>query len=63
VAPAHQGRGLARLALDEVAAMALARGCAAVRLESVAAVPNLRPLYEGAGFALRGGAAPPKGMR
>ena len=54
VEPARHGRGLARAARAEVEAMARARGCAAVRFESVAAVRNLRPLYEAAGFAVVG---------
>jgi N-acetylglutamate synthase-like GNAT family acetyltransferase len=50
VSPDHQGRGVGRALLDQVAAWARAGGMPALTLTTFTHVPWNRPLYEHVGF-------------
>ncbi|RQP22389.1 GNAT family N-acetyltransferase [Piscinibacter terrae] len=54
VDPASRGRGLGRALLDALEAMALARGCTLLRLETGPKQPEALRTYERQGFVRRG---------
>lgn len=51
VVPAHRGRGIGGLLLEEIAALAAEHGCRRVRLDVIDVNPRARALYERHGFA------------